>query len=144
MLNILIVDNDPIDRRVIKRNFQKNKIQNPSHEANNGKEAIEILRKNIDSEQTKTWLILLDLNMPIMDGHEFLKETRLSFDFINAFVIVLSTSNSPQDRKKAFVNGAFGYIVKDIENQDFVNDLNKINAIHIKNSQEGAEIEIST
>jgi CheY-like chemotaxis protein len=114
--NILLVEDDKVDVMNVRRSFEKANILNPLFVANNGLEALDILRN-----QSKTVimppnrrLILLDLNMPKMGGIEFLTELRADPTLSPTPVIVLTTSNQETDRIKAYNFNVAGYILKPV------------------------------
>ena len=112
-VKILIVDDDELDRRSIKRAFKGEKIANPIIEAENGQEALDILKgKNGRSALEKPYLILLDINMPVMNGHQFLDVMRSDKNLEASIVFVLSTSDADQDKNKAYSNNIAGYLLK--------------------------------
>jgi CheY-like chemotaxis protein len=77
LLNILLVDDDEVDVMNVQRAFRKNNILNPLYVAHNGLEALDLLRGDgPDAVPRDRRLILLDLNMPKMNGLEFLREIR--------------------------------------------------------------------
>ncbi len=77
--------------------------------AENGMEALEMAMKN------KYDLILSDINMPVMDGYEFVKKLRKLEEYRTAPVVFITTLNSEEDRKKALLSGGTLYIVKPID-----------------------------
>src|SRR6476619_4165756 len=93
LLHILLVDDDAVDVMNVQRAFKKNNILNPLYVANDGLEALTLLRgtggTTIPGERR---LILLDLNMPRMNGLEFLRELREDADLRHLTVVVLTTS----------------------------------------------------
>ncbi|MFK7827282.1 MAG: response regulator [Oligoflexales bacterium] len=112
-VKILLVDDDELDRRAIIEAFHNKKVANEVIEAENGEEALKILRGN--KEQTKLkqpYLILLDINMPTMDGHEFLDAIREDAQLTSSIVFILTTSQSEEDLFKAYKHHIAGYIVK--------------------------------
>ena len=112
-VNILIVDDDQVDVRAIQRGFQKHKISNPMYVASDGLEALSMLRG--DQGQPKLprpYLILLDLNMPRMNGHQFLKELRSDPGLSDSIVFVLTTSVTDEDKVAAYQQHIAGYLVK--------------------------------
>ena len=76
LLNILLVEDDVVDVMNVRRAFEKNKIANPLFVATNGLEALDVLRGKAQEFPKERRLVLLDLNMPKMNGIEFLKELR--------------------------------------------------------------------
>ncbi|NRA46665.1 MAG: response regulator [Oligoflexales bacterium] len=112
-VKILLVDDDEIDRRAVIEAFRSKKIANEIIEAENGEEALEILRGSEGQSKLKQpYLILLDINMPTMDGHEFLRILRDDPKLSSSIVFVLTTSNSEEDLFKAYQQHIAGYIVK--------------------------------
>lgn len=116
-VTIFLVEDDDIDYEAIKRGFQKSKIANPFMRARDGVEALEILRKGINIP----FIILLDLNMPRMNGIEFLKELRKDVNLRNTIVFVLTTSDSDRDRWAAYELNIAGYLLKTQAGRDFNN-----------------------
>ena len=117
IINILLVEDDEVDVMNVNRAFKKYKITNPLYIAGNGIEALEMLRsQNGQSPQVpKTRrLVLLDLNMPKMNGLEFLHEIRQDEDLKRTPVIVLTTSDEDKDRIEAYNLNVAGYILKPV------------------------------
>lgn len=111
-LQILLVDDDQVDVMSIERAIKKNNACVPIVNAANGLEALERLRQG---EWDFPLLILLDINMPIMDGFEFLRHLRADY-FLNKLpVVVLTTSDEPKDITSAYAFNAAGYIIKPLE-----------------------------
>ena len=120
MLNILLVEDDEIDVMTVKRAFLKNKISNPLLLAANGIEALEMLRSGAVPPHNR--IILLDINMPRMDGIEFLRELRADRDpaLRATSVVVLTTSNEDRDRVHAYELNVAGYLLKPVMFLNFV------------------------
>ena len=116
-LNILLVEDDEIDVMNVKRAFQKNHITNPLFVAENGLEALEKLR-NREVPQGRR-IVLLDLNMPKMNGIEFLRELRNDPVLAATPVIVLTTSNNDRDKIEAYNLNVAGYLVKPVTFGEF-------------------------
>jgi len=120
-MNILLVDDDKVDVMNVKRAFKKNNVSNPLHVAENGIEALSMLRGNGNPElRLRPKIILLDLNMPRMNGIDFLKELRTDPDLKSISVIVLTTSNEERDIVAAHDLNVSGYILKPVEFDNFV------------------------
>jgi len=111
---ILLIEDDAIEVLKFKRSLSKLEAQHEILEAQNGKEALAIL------ETQKPHIILLDLNMPKMNGLEFLKRLRSLklLDFIPT--IILTTSVNSTDLKTAYTLGVAGYILKPLRYEDYV------------------------
>jgi CheY-like chemotaxis protein len=127
-LHILLVDDDDIDVMNVQRAFRKNNIVNPLYVAHNGIEALELLRaEGPDAIPKERRLILLDLNMPRMNGLEFLRELRSDPELRAATVIVLTTSDDERDKVEAFNLNVAGYIVKPVTFVAFVEAMAALN-----------------
>ena len=72
-ISILLVDDDVVDVEMIQRSLKKERISNPIFHAENGIKALEIINDENNEAFKKPYIILLDINMPSMDGHEFLR-----------------------------------------------------------------------
>ena len=121
MTNILLVEDDEVDVMNVKRAFKKNNITNPLYIASNGLEALNLLRGEgelyIPKERR---LILLDLNMPKMNGIEFLRELRADPEIKHIPVVVLTTSNEDKDKVEAYNLNVAGYILKPVTFSNFI------------------------
>jgi CheY-like chemotaxis protein len=114
---ILLVEDDLVDVMTVRRCFEELNIENPLVNAVNGEEALEYLQ---DTENPRPSLVLLDLNMPRMNGFEFLRAVK-SDDFLKAIpVVILTTSNQSSDVLESYQLGAAGYIVKSADYCQFV------------------------
>ncbi|MBB1274030.1 MULTISPECIES: response regulator [Psychromonas] len=109
-VSILLIEDDEIDAKAVERGFAKLKLANPIIRTKNGLEALQLLRQP-DAIQ-RPYLILLDLNMPIMGGLEFLKIIRQDEELKNTIIFVLTTSSADQDLVAAYNENIAGYIVK--------------------------------
>ena len=116
-LNILLVEDDDVDVMNVKRAFDKNHITNPLYVAGNGLEALEKLRSGEIPQGRR--LVLLDLNMPKMNGIEFLRELRSDPALAPTPVVVLTTSNNDRDKIDAFNFNVAGYLVKPVTFAEF-------------------------
>lgn len=117
---ILLVEDDLLDIMTLKRGLRDIHARNPLYVSTNGEEAVEFLR---NSNCPTPSLILLDLNMPRMNGLEFLKILKADPDWRKIPVVILTTSQEEQDRLDSFDLSAAGYIVKPLEYPDFVEKL---------------------
>jgi CheY-like chemotaxis protein len=118
VLNILLVEDDQVDVMNVKRAFDKNRITNPLFVAGNGVEALAMLRGGQVPASRR--MILLDLNMPRMNGIEFLREVRKDPDLHHIPVVVLTTSNDERDKIEAYNLNVAGYLLKPVTFINFV------------------------
>jgi len=118
-VSILLVEDDKVDAEGVTRAIRKQKIANRIVHVQNGLEAIDALRSGTDIPKPR--LVLLDLNMPRMNGVEFLKFIRNDPEFKGEIVFVLTTSDLDEDRVAAYDLNVAGYIVKDNAGEDFEN-----------------------
>ncbi len=116
-VTILLVDDDAIDLMNVRRAFAKNNLTNPIHEASNGIEALQVLRGGTLPPRR---IVLLDLNMPQMNGIEFLRELRADPVLKATSVVVLTTSNEERDRVEAYQLNVAGYLLKPVTFLNFV------------------------
>lgn len=117
LVNILLVEDDEVDVMNVKRAFSKNNIQNPIFVANNGVEALEMLE---DKLIPLPRIIILDLNMPKMNGIEFLTIIRKDERFKHISVFVMTTSNEDSDKINAYNLNVAGYILKPLSFEKFL------------------------
>jgi CheY-like chemotaxis protein len=125
MLNILLVEDDEVDVMNVRRAFDRNKIANPLWHAGNGEEALRILRAGEMPRDRR--LVLLDLNMPRMNGIEFLRELRADERLRTTPVVVLTTSDDERDRVDAYELNVAGYILKPVTFLNFVEAMATLN-----------------
>lgn len=118
VVNILLVEDDQVDVMNVRRAFERNRITNPLFVAENGIEALEMLRS--DRVPRPRRLVLLDLNMPRMNGIEFLRELRSDPDLALTPVVVLTTSDAEQDKVNAYDLNVAGYLLKPVTFASFV------------------------
>jgi len=128
-VNILLVEDDEVDVMNVQRAFKKNNILNPLTVAYNGVEALDKLRGTNGAEKMTPLprIILLDINMPKMNGLEFLKELRADPALHNISVFVMTTSNDDKDRFEAYNYNVAGYVIKPITFESFVSAVSILN-----------------
>jgi CheY-like chemotaxis protein len=124
-LNILLVEDDQVDVMNVKRAFEKNRIANPLFLAGDGLEALELLRS--DRMPRERRLVLLDLNMPRMNGIEFLRELRADPQLQLTPVVVLTTSDDERDKINAYNLNVAGYLLKPVTFINFVEAMAALN-----------------
>jgi CheY-like chemotaxis protein len=124
-LNILLVDDDEVDVMTVKRAFAKGSIANQLFVATDGLEALELLRS--DRIPRSRRLVLLDLNMPRMNGIELLREVRADPALQTLAVVVLTTSNEDRDRVEAYQLNVAGYLLKPVTFHAFSDVMTTLN-----------------
>lgn len=109
---ILIVDDNDDDFEAAKRAFSRTNLRNPITHARSGEEALSFLRK---AGGAKPGIILLDLNMPGLDGRQTLEEIKRSSVLRRIPVVILTTSDDERDVKRCYELGANTYIQKPVD-----------------------------
>lgn len=117
-LNILLVEDDDVDVMNVARACEKARIPRPFLRAADGVEALVLLRASSTPPERR--LVLLDLNLPRMNGIEFLRELRADEQLRRTPVVVLTTSNDEQDKTDAFEMNVAGYLLKPVTFGSFV------------------------
>jgi CheY-like chemotaxis protein len=125
MLNILLVEDDEVDVMNVQRAFKKNRIANPLFHAGNGLDALQMLRGGEIPRSNR--LVLLDLNMPKMNGIEFLRALRADPELSMTSVVVLTTSNEDRDKIEAYKLNVAGYLLKPVTFTNFVDLMSTLN-----------------
>lgn len=114
---ILLVEDDTVDAMTVKRALKEINVTNKLCLVNNGEEALAFLK---DPDNQTPGIILLDLNMPRMNGIDFLKIAKKDDTMKRIPVIVLTTSKEDQDKVDSFNLGVSGYMVKPVDYKKFV------------------------
>lgn len=111
---VLVVDDDPIDRRALRQSLERCNGSIHIYEATNGQAAERFLRgRDWEAEQRpKPRLILLDISMPVMDGVELLRELHEDQEVPRLPTVVLSSSSRPEEVQECFDLGVAGYFEK--------------------------------
>ena len=122
---ILLVEDDQVDVMTVKRALKEIHVTNQIVNLENGEEALKYLR---DPDSVKPCIILLDLNMPIMNGIEFLQIAKHDIRLKRIPVVVLTTSEEQQDKVNSFDLGVAGYMAKPVDYQQFVEIMRSIDA----------------
>jgi CheY-like chemotaxis protein len=123
---VLLIEDDELDIISVERSLSKLDIVYKLYKAYNGKEALEML--NAGKNPVVPDVILLDLNMPKMNGIEFLKNIRQDARFKDTQVFILTTSSEHNDRVTASQFGISGYIIKPLGYTDNVKKVDSMDA----------------
>jgi len=113
---ILLVEDDVIDAMTVRRAFKELNLKNPLTHVTNGEEALDYLQK----AQPLPCVILLDLNMPRMNGVEFIRAAKADPALKSIPIIVLTTSRDHSDMTDSYSLSVAGYIVKPVDYSGFV------------------------
>ena len=111
-VNILLVEDDEIDAEWIRRGLANNSIVNDVHHAWDGVEALAMLRGDGVPSIQPPYLLLVDINMPRMNGIELIQQLRADPKFSKTVAFILTTSDRSEDKKQAYGLNVAGYIVK--------------------------------
>jgi CheY-like chemotaxis protein len=137
VINILMVEDDSLDVRDAQRTLDKMNVLYKMHVARNGEEALSYLNEgHSNPAYTRPDIVLLDLNMPKMNGSELLQAIRSNSQWKDLKVFVITTSDEKEDREKVKGLGVSGYIVKPLKfnNPSSIDSFNlMIDIMNIKN-----------
>jgi CheY-like chemotaxis protein len=120
---ILVVEDDEVDVMTIRRALAEIRVANTVLAAENGEEALRLLR---DGRTEAPCIILLDLNMPVMNGTDFLRAVQHDARLRRIPVVMLTTSNEPGDRASSAGLGVDGYLTKPVDYRRFVEMMRSI------------------
>jgi CheY-like chemotaxis protein len=125
---VLLVEDDPADAGLAKRAIKEGRIVCEVHHVKDGVEALDFLRRRGERFQDapRPDLILLDLNMPRMDGREVLAELKGDPDLKTIPTVVLTTSDVDQDVEASYLQGANSFITKPMGMQDFIDVISRV------------------
>jgi two-component system response regulator len=116
--DILLVEDNPADVELTLRAFKKNRLSNRIHVARDGVEALEFLFGD-DGAASQLCVVLLDVKMPRMDGHEVLRRLRADPRTRHLPVVMMTSSSEESDRLSSYDLGANSYIVKPVDFENF-------------------------
>lgn len=122
---ILLVEDDQVDAKTVQRALKELHVVNPLEVVENGELALAYLR---DPARRRPCIILLDINMPVMNGIEFLRIVKADGDLKRVPVVVLTTSEEQQDKIESFDLGVAGYMKKPVDYRQFVETIRSIDA----------------
>ena len=132
VIDVLLVEDDPGDVLLIREAFEDNKVHNRLHVVSDGVEAIEFLRKQGENAEAPTPdLVLLDLNLPRMDGREVLAEIKADEDLRQIPVVVLTTSKAEEDVLRSYKLHANAYVTKPVDFERFIEVVRQIDEFFV-------------
>ena len=120
-IQILLVEDDDGDARAVERTFVKARIANPIVRAIDGVEALDLMKgTNGRARLRRPYLLLVDLNMPRMDGIQLVTAIREDPVLHDTIIFMLTTSNRAEDKQAAYSLNVTGYILKEKAGEDFL------------------------
>jgi CheY-like chemotaxis protein len=127
MIEILLVEDDPGDVVMTREAFQDYKVRNNLHVVNDGTEAMAFLRRQGDyADRPRPDLVLLDLNLPKMDGREVLEAIKSDPELASIPVVVLTTSENEDDVLRSYSLHANAYVTKPVDFERFIEVVRQI------------------
>ncbi|WP_290794861.1 response regulator [Flavihumibacter sp. UBA7668] len=126
-VHILLVEDNEGDIVLTLDAFEESKIKTDISVVKNGRDALDFLHRKGDfANERKPDLILLDINIPILNGHEVLSEIKQDPELKKIPVIMLTTSSNQKDINLAYENHTNSYVTKPIEMEDFLKAILRI------------------
>jgi CheY-like chemotaxis protein len=127
-ITILVVDDDEGHCELIRRNLRRGGVCNPVVVKHRGEDAVEYLRGNLPAETARPdrMLVLLDINMPGMNGLDVLREIKRDPALCKIPVIMLTTTDDPREIDRCYDLGCNVYVTKPIDAQDFIEAIKRL------------------
>ncbi len=122
---ILLIEDDLVDALTVKRAFKELNVKNKIIHKPDGEQALDLLT---DKSSPLPCMILLDLNMPRMNGLEFIEQAKSDLTLRSIPIIVLTTSSEYRDKEKSFEHSVAGYLVKPLDYTIFVQMIKTLSA----------------
>jgi CheY-like chemotaxis protein len=120
-IDVLLVEDDPGDVLMTREAFADHKVRNTLHVVNNGVDAMAFLRREGEyADAPRPDLVLLDLNLPRMDGREVLAEVKGDPELRSIPVVVLTTSEAAEDVSRSYTLHANAYVTKPVDFDRFI------------------------
>ncbi len=127
MIRVLLIEDDPGDVLITKEAFAENKVRNELSVVSDGINALRFLRREDEyADAIRPDLILLDLNLPRMDGHEVLSKIKSDHDLQRIPVVVLTTSDAEEDVLRSYDLHANAYVTKPVDFERFLSVVRQI------------------
>ena len=131
-IEVLLVEDDPGDVVMTREAFQDYKVRNQLHVVNDGTEAMAFLRQEGEyAGRPRPDLVLLDLNLPKMDGREVLEAIKSDPDLASIPVVVLTTSENEDDVLRSYSLHANAYVTKPVDFERFIEVVRQIDDFFI-------------
>lgn len=128
---VLLVEDDDLDVIAFHRVIASLGISIELQRARNAAEAFEMLRLQVEEQRSESMLIVLDLNMPSMNGIEFLAELRQDPELSSSVVFAFTTSDDPEDMRRCFEHHVAAYVTKQVD-EDSTKKLAELIEIYLR------------
>ncbi|MBT1449863.1 response regulator [Glaciecola sp. XM2] len=125
-LNVLLIDDDDVDVIGMKRAFNRSSHLFKIFRARNGAEGLEMLKGKVQ----RPYIVVLDINMPKMNGLEMLDELRQDKALNDSIVFVMTTSKDEEDKMAAYEQHVAGYVAKSSSDPEFKGLMNLLNSYY--------------
>jgi CheY-like chemotaxis protein len=143
-MTVLLVEDNPHDVRLIQRAFNKADVPHHLYIVHDGDDALTYLAETsvhtASSTAHRPDLILLDLNLPRMNGHDVIRECKQDVRFKQIPIVVLTTSDYDEDIRRAYAAGANAYLLKPVEFARFIEIMHQLNIFWLKSVKLPPEI----
>ena len=131
-IEVLLVEDDPGDVLMTREAFEDYKLKNQLHVVNDGAEAMDFLRRRGDhADAPRPDLVLLDLNLPRMDGREVLQAIKSDPELASIPVVVLTTSEAEEDVLRSYSLHANAYVTKPVDFERFIQVVRQIDEFFV-------------
>lgn len=132
MIQVLLVEDDPGDVLITREAFAENKVRNQLSVVSDGVNALRYLRREGEyADVIRPDLILLDLNLPRMGGHEVLAKIKSDSDLQRIPVVVLTTSDAEEDVLRSYNLHANAYVTKPVDFERFLSVVRQIDEFFV-------------
>jgi CheY-like chemotaxis protein len=131
-IEVLLVEDDPGDVLMTREAFEEHKVRNTLHVVTDGEEALAYLRREgRHANATRPDLILLDLNLPRVDGREVLATVKADEELRSIPVVVLTTSQADEDILRSYQLHANAYVTKPVDFDTFISVVRQIDQFFV-------------
>lgn len=124
-ITILLAEDDPGHARLIQKNLRRGNIMNPVVTVGDGQAALDYLYGHLGDHQP-LMLVLLDLNMPVLDGYQVLERMKADERTRRIPVIVLTTTSDPREVDRCYDLGCNVYVTKPVDYEQFSEAIRKL------------------
>jgi CheY-like chemotaxis protein len=128
-VTILLAEDDPGHARLIEKNLRRANVKNEIHFATNGQEAVDYLfceGEYAGNNHASHLLVLLDLNMPVLDGYQVLARMKADERTKRIPVIILTTTDDPREVSRCYELGCNVYVTKPVDYEQFAEAMRKL------------------